>query len=136
MANKKKIKPTIPVPSCHSDSWDSIFGCLPVAEPYHADYSESYQVDTFHVFELADGKYATISESGCSCYDSSEAVIELHPTKYDACTQKGYVLMADTIGCQRIILNQAVSLLVTHHPEINGLVLMQAIEEVKKEMRL
>jgi hypothetical protein len=70
--------------NCWSDCWDYRCDSKPVNEIGHADYSESYTIDQMHVFELANGKFITVSESGCSCYESSEAEVELHLTKQAA----------------------------------------------------
>ncbi len=36
-------------------------------------------MDQIHVFALTDGTYAYVSESGCSCYGSEDAELELLP---------------------------------------------------------
>lgn len=46
-----------------------------------ANFGECYEVEHMHVYKLNDGKYATVRESGCSCYESSSADIDLYPTK-------------------------------------------------------
>ena len=65
--------------SCWSDCWDSAAGGKPVSEVGHADFSESYEMDQMHVFQLDNGKYAVVYESGCSCYESSSAEVEILP---------------------------------------------------------
>jgi len=41
-------------------------------------------MDAAHVYKLANGKFATVFESGCSCYDSSDAAVEVHETETEA----------------------------------------------------
>ena len=61
--------------------WIDRLGSFPMEQIAHADFSESYEVDVVHVLLLEDGKYALIIEHGCSCYEVSDADIELFPTK-------------------------------------------------------
>ena len=65
--------------SCWSDGWTSTAGAKAVAEVGHADCSESWGMEMMHVFQLEGGQYAVVHESGCSCYDSNDADIELLP---------------------------------------------------------
>lgn len=65
-------------------AWIGRLGSVPVKLIASEDKSESYEMDKFHVFELEDGKFATIIESGCSCYEPSQALIELFPTEEGA----------------------------------------------------
>lgn len=44
----------------------------------------SYEVDQATIFELEDKRFALVTESGCSCYSSSEADIDLFPTEKEA----------------------------------------------------
>lgn len=65
---------------CWSDNWTNrINGAHPIAEIGHADASESYEMDMMHVFQLSDGHWVIVRESGCSCYDSSQADVEFLP---------------------------------------------------------
>lgn len=66
--------------------WIGTLGSIPVKEIAHGDYSQSYEMDRMMVYELENGKYATILEVGCSCYDSADAQIDLFPTKKAAMT--------------------------------------------------
>lgn len=65
-------------------SWASRLGSVPVDRIEHEDRSESYEMDRAHVFKLENGKYALVTESGCSCYESGSALIDLYPTEQKA----------------------------------------------------
>ena len=62
------------------EAWTPIMGSEPVEQVRHLDRSEPYECDEAHVFRLANGKYATVIERGCSCYEASDAKIEVFPT--------------------------------------------------------
>ena len=62
-------------------AWIGTLGSVPVERLAHEDLSESYEMTVAHVFKLENKKYALITEEGCSCYESSQAEIELFPTK-------------------------------------------------------
>ena len=64
--------------------WQGTLLSQPVRLVISEDKSESYEMDRFHVFELENGKYAAIRESGCSCYSSSDADITIYPTELEA----------------------------------------------------
>ena len=64
--------------------WIKSLQSAPVELVSSANYSSGYDMDRCHVFKLEDGKYAVIVESGCSCYDVSDAKIELFPKKSQA----------------------------------------------------
>lgn len=55
---------------------------LVISETLHEDYSKN----AFHIFENEDGTYATVYESGCSCYEASQASINICQTLRDAQT--------------------------------------------------
>lgn len=63
------------------NDWIKKLKSMPIEEIAHADYSEPYEINVFHVFELKDGKFATVYECGCSCYTNEDAQIEIFPTK-------------------------------------------------------
>lgn len=68
--------------------WNKTFGSPAIEIIISADESESYEIDAFHVFKLENGKYATVYENGCSCYDyARDAEIELFPDKEKALEQ-------------------------------------------------
>ena len=61
--------------------WIGTLGSIPLKEVARADYSQSYETDSMMVYELENGKYATVLEVGCSCYNSSDAQIDIFPSK-------------------------------------------------------
>ena len=65
--------------NCWSTCWDKIAGEKPVSEIAHADFSESYEIEMMHIFKLSSGKAVTVHECGCSCYESSQADVEVYP---------------------------------------------------------
>lgn len=54
-------------------------GFEPVALVESGDWSESYEMDALHVFVLASGQAAVVSEQGCSCYEADWAEIDFYP---------------------------------------------------------
>lgn len=66
------------------EAWNEKLGSKPKSLLDTADYSKDYDMDQMHILELENGKYATVIEKGCSCYDSSDAEIEVHPNKEKA----------------------------------------------------
>lgn len=48
------------------------------------DRSEPYEMNRAHVFRLESGKYVLTTESGCSCYESSDAQHDYFPTREKA----------------------------------------------------
>ena len=45
-----------------------------------ADFSRQYEMDCMSIMELDNGKFVTIYECGCSCYDArTDAEVEHHP---------------------------------------------------------
>jgi len=60
--------------------WIGTLGSMPIKRHYHEDHSQPYGMEMAHVFELENGKFALVVESGCSCYEPSKAGIELFPT--------------------------------------------------------
>lgn len=69
------------------DVWETQLGAPVIEELDSVDYSESYEVDRAHLVKLGNDKYAVISESGCSCYDYSDAHISVYDTLGKAATQ-------------------------------------------------
>lgn len=68
-----------------NSAWEDRFGSKAVRELHSADHGEAYSVNQMHVYELADGRYAIVSESGCSCYCSStDADIEITHDYFEA----------------------------------------------------
>jgi len=66
--------------SCEVACWKEEMGALPKALLLSEDNPESYEMDRKHLFELEDGKFAVVEESGCSCYESSDAIINTYPS--------------------------------------------------------
>lgn len=62
------------------EAWIERLGSTPVERIKFRDESQSYEMDMIHLLRLENGKYAVVTESGCSCYDSSQAEIEVFPT--------------------------------------------------------
>ncbi len=67
--------------------WKDKLGSKVLEEIRHADHSASYEMDEAHVYKLENGQYALVTESGCSCYSSSDAVIDLYPDEATAVEQ-------------------------------------------------
>lgn len=63
------------------EAWIHRFGSMPVERIAHEDISGDYQMTAAHVYRLENGQFALVTESGCSCYDSSDADIDLFPTQ-------------------------------------------------------
>ena len=61
--------------------WIVPLGSYPKELIATGDHSRSYEQERLHVFKLENNRYATVHESGCSCYDPTWAGIELFPTK-------------------------------------------------------
>lgn len=66
------------------EAWIDRLQSVPVKIIESIDLGGAYEVNSFHVVKLENKKYATIYESGCSCYSSEDAEIDLHPTKRSA----------------------------------------------------
>lgn len=49
-----------------------------------ADWSEAYKMDAAHMYKLTNGKFAVISERGCSCYSYDDASILVVENKKEA----------------------------------------------------
>lgn len=69
------------------DAWLPTLGSAPAKLLASHDRSESYEMDRAAVVQLENGKYALITESGCSCYDTGDAQIELFPSQGRAMAQ-------------------------------------------------
>ena len=66
------------------EAWIIRLGSMPKEVIEWCDRSEDYSTCRFLILKLEDGNYATVEESGCSCYSSSEANIEIFSTKAEA----------------------------------------------------
>ena len=69
------------------EDWSKDLQSFPIEEIKHADFSQSYEINTGYIFRLENGKFAFIIESGCSCYDPSWAKINIFENKVDAITK-------------------------------------------------
>lgn len=66
------------------ECWESVHKFKVVRQLEHKDNSEPYEVDEAHVFELEDGRYATVLEYGCSCYSYDDAIVNIFDTLDEA----------------------------------------------------
>lgn len=64
--------------------WKHTIGFEPVALIASVDESPCWEMDRRHVFLCQNGSYAAVIESGCSCYEPSEAEISFYPTEAEA----------------------------------------------------
>lgn len=53
---------------------------VPVELVASIDKGEAYEVNELHLYKLKRG-YALVHESGCSCYETSEANVDFYPSK-------------------------------------------------------
>jgi len=60
--------------------WKNTIGFEPVELVFSEIGPEDYSMNRAHVFKLQGGNFASVYESGCSCYSPDEASIEFHPT--------------------------------------------------------
>lgn len=65
-------------------AWLYRLGSTPVERIAHEDISGDYRMTAAHVYRLENGQFALVTESGCSCYDASDADIDLFPTQESA----------------------------------------------------
>ena len=68
-------------------SWIARLGSVPVKIIEDCNRSADYEVTKFKVLKLENGNYATVEENGCSCYESSQANIEIFSSKKEAVAQ-------------------------------------------------
>ena len=81
-----KKKKDLPFADYEISAWIMRLGSFPVECIKTGDAGESYVKEQFHVVKLENGKFASIHESGCSCYEASNAEIDLHPNQKSAMT--------------------------------------------------
>lgn len=67
--------------------WISRLGSMPIEIIENCDRSAAWEVTRFKVLKLENGKYATVEENGCSCYDARDADIEIFSSKKEAVAQ-------------------------------------------------
>ena len=66
-----------PHPAWHKVWSEWIHGDYAVELIDEHDHSEAYEMDCIWLFRLASGRYATVEEQGCSCYDHDDAALDL-----------------------------------------------------------
>jgi len=66
------------------ENWTERFGSEPIELIASIDYSESYETEKMHIFKLKNGKYVSVYECGCSCYDYRDAQIDIYPNALSA----------------------------------------------------
>lgn len=65
-------------------AWIHKLGSFPVERVAHVDHGAGYTKRACHILKLENKRYALVSECGCSCYESADAEIDLHPDKKSA----------------------------------------------------
>lgn len=78
MSNKKEIEG---LSDYEIEAWITRLGSYPKAVVKSEDLSASYEMTAAKVLALENGQFALVTESGCSCYSSSDADIDLFPTE-------------------------------------------------------
>ena len=58
--------------------WKKHIGFEPIELIAQVDCSQSYETDLIHIFKNKNGSFAIVRESGCSCYDTSEADVQIY----------------------------------------------------------
>lgn len=66
------------------EAWLLRMGSFPVRLVYSQDKSGCYETDAKHLFRLENGTYSVVHEVGCSCYDYSDATVEVYATLDEA----------------------------------------------------
>ena len=61
------------------EAWLVPLGSFPVERIAYKDYEPSYEVYRAHVWLLENGRFALVTESGCSCYKPESANIDIFP---------------------------------------------------------
>ena len=69
------------------DIWSKQLGSKITEELESRDWSACYEMDAAHLFKTEDGRFVVVTESGCSCYDSSDADLREYPTESEARTK-------------------------------------------------
>jgi hypothetical protein len=66
------------------EDWEERMGGIPDRLLGSHDRSESYEMNRAHVFRIRPGRYVFVIESGCSCYQSSDACIYVYGSEREA----------------------------------------------------
>lgn len=61
-------KSCIGLDSYEIEAWIGTLKSMPVKVIEQGDQSASYEMEKMHVLLLENGEFATVHESGCSCY--------------------------------------------------------------------
>lgn len=70
------------------ETWKSMYvGFDPIELVSSIDNSEPYTMNKMTIFKNTNGSYVIVSESGCSCYEPSNAHIDFVKTKKEAMTE-------------------------------------------------
>ena len=73
--------------------WETLLGHKFIRQVVSGDWSEMYEMDAAHVFELDNGKFVCIVERGCSCYCYDDASLNVYDTEDEA--------MKEFNGCKK-----------------------------------
>ncbi len=65
-------------------AWFSVLRSQPKKVLISEDFSQSYEMTAARVLELENGRFALVTESGCSCYNYEDAEVEIFPTRETA----------------------------------------------------
>lgn len=66
--------------SYQNEYWATLAGSNIVEVLAEEDRAESYEVHEKHLYKLENGRFAVVSESGCSCYSLADADVETFDT--------------------------------------------------------
>jgi hypothetical protein len=60
-------------------AWIAQLESYPIKRIKHAMGEQDYSTNEAHLLLLENGKFAVVTEEGCSCYSSDEACINVYP---------------------------------------------------------
>lgn len=66
--------------SYQNEYWATLAGSNIVEVIAEEDHSEGYDVNEKHLYKLENGRFAVVSESGCSCYSLADADVTTYDT--------------------------------------------------------
>lgn len=64
--------------------WAKELGSIPIELIDQDDFGECYETDFMRIYLLENGKYASVSGIGCSCWCTEDAGIDLFPDRASA----------------------------------------------------
>lgn len=76
--------PNLPFDDWQIEAWIMRLGSFPIERIAYQNNSGGYRKAEAHIVKLENGKYATITEEGCSCYTADRAEIQIHPNERSA----------------------------------------------------